>query len=112
MSEYLRGFFVIIPIALIFYAFLTILIYRAFYSKSQWSGGRLAIAGISAVVGIAALIVSMVSISHYIPLFQAAREASDTAPFTWSFLPYVIIMAVSTVVLVLATWMSGTRKTA
>jgi NADH:ubiquinone oxidoreductase subunit 6 (subunit J) len=107
-------FVVTFPIAVIFFVFVVLLIYRAFFSNIPQNNGRLAIGGISSVVGIGALIISMISISNAIHTWNAARDASPNAEvlFTWSFLPYIIVMAISAVVLILATLTSRSTKTA
>jgi NADH:ubiquinone oxidoreductase subunit 6 (subunit J) len=103
-----------LPIAILFFVFVVLLIYRAFFSDKSQNNGRLAIGGIASVVGIGALIISMASISNNIHIWNDARDASPNATvlFTWSFLPYLIIMAISVVVLILATLTSQNTKTA
>jgi NADH:ubiquinone oxidoreductase subunit 6 (subunit J) len=107
-------FVVIFPIAVVFFVFAVILIYRTFFSEKSWNKGSLAIGGISSVVGIGTLIISMISTSNAINTWNAARDASPNTEvlFTWSFLPYIILMAISAVVLVLATLTSRSTKTA
>jgi NADH:ubiquinone oxidoreductase subunit 6 (subunit J) len=107
-------FLVILPIAIIFFVFAVILIYRSFFSDKSWNKSRLMIGGISSVVGIGTLIISMISISKAIHVWNAARDASPNTEviFTWSFLPYIIVMAVSAVVLILAILTSQRTKTA
>jgi hypothetical protein len=106
-------FLVIFPIAIVFFTFMVLVIYRAFYSDKSWNMTRLAIAGISSLVVIGTLIVSMVSIAHYIHgPFVAAQITDPDAPFTWNFLPYMIVMALGEVILIVSTLTAGRMKTA
>ena len=104
MSDFSK-FLVMFPISLIFFTFLTILIYRAFFSMKSWESGKLVTAAVAATVGIVTLIVSMVSIA-------SAHRAANEAKFVWNFLPYIIIMLGSLLVLIWAIIFGHSNKTA